>query len=54
MELSLGQMVEDVELAVGGKKPVYFFGRQGGNVMTEEEILDAAKEALETEEGVRK
>ena len=54
VELSLGQMVEDVELAVGGKKPVYFFGRQGGNVMTEEEILDAAKEALETEEGVRK
>ena len=54
VELSLGQMVEDVELAVGGKKPVYFFGRQGGNVMTEEEILDAAKEALETAEGVRK
>lgn len=48
VELSLGQMVEDVELAVGGKKPVYFFGRQGGNVMTEEEIVDAAKEALET------
>ena len=51
VELSLGQMVEDVELAVGGKKPVYFFGRQGGNVMTEEEIVDAAKEALETAEG---
>ena len=54
VELSLGQMVEDVELAVGGKKPVYFFGRQGGNVMTEEEIVDAAKEALETAEGGRK
>ena len=54
VELSLGQMVEDVELAVGGKKPVYFFGRQGGNVMTEEEIVVAAKEALETAEGVRK
>lgn len=54
VELSLGQMVEDVELAVGGKEPVYFFGRQGGNVMTEEEIVDAAKEALETAEGVRK
>ncbi len=54
VELSLGQMVEDVELAVGGKKPVYFFGRQGGNVMTEEEIVDAAKEVLETAEGVRK
>lgn len=51
VELSLGQMVEDVELAVGGKKPVYFFGRQGGNVMTEEEIVDAAKEALQTAEG---
>ena len=54
VELSLGQMVEDVELAVGGTKPVYFFGRQGGNVMTEEEIVDAAKEVLETAEGVRK
>lgn len=51
VELSLGQMVEDVELSVGGLKPVYFFGRQGGNVMTEEEIIEAAKEALAAKGG---
>lgn len=38
VELSMGQMVEDVRLAVNGKKPVEFFGRTGGNVMSPEEI----------------
>lgn len=33
VELSMGQMVEDVRLAVNGNKPVEFFGRAGGNVM---------------------
>ena len=46
VELSLGQMVEDVRLAVNGKKPVYFYGRTGGNVMDESEIVAAAKNAL--------
>ena len=46
VELSLGQMVEDVRLSVNGKKPVYFYGRTGGNVMDEEEIVQAAKDAL--------
>lgn len=46
VELSLGQMVEDVRLAVNGKKPVYFYGRTGGNVPEEEEIVEAAKGAL--------
>ena len=41
VELSMGQMVEDVRLSVNGKKPVSFFGRTGGNVMTEEEIIRA-------------
>ncbi len=39
VELSKGQMVEDVRLAVNGKKPVEFFGRHGGNIMTEEDIV---------------
>jgi len=30
IELSAGQMVEDVRLAVNGAKPVYFYGRTGG------------------------
>jgi 2-oxoglutarate ferredoxin oxidoreductase subunit alpha len=38
--MSLGQMVEDVRLAVNGAKPVHFFGRTGGMVPTVREILD--------------
>ena len=40
VELSAGQMIEDVRLAVNGKKPVYFHGRMGGNLPTQKEILD--------------
>jgi pyruvate/2-oxoacid:ferredoxin oxidoreductase alpha subunit len=39
VELSRGQMVEDVRLAVNGRKPVDFYGRGGGNVPTAGEIL---------------
>ncbi|MDR3293363.1 MAG: 3-methyl-2-oxobutanoate dehydrogenase subunit VorB [Clostridiales bacterium] len=39
LELNLGQMVEDVRLAVNGKKPVEFYGRSGGNIMTPEEVV---------------
>lgn len=38
VELSKGQMVEDVRLAVDGKKPVGFYGRTGGNVMNEDDL----------------
>ena len=40
VEMSLGQMVEDVRLAVNGAKPVHFFGRTGGMVPSVREILD--------------
>ncbi len=40
VELSCGQMVEDVKLAVTGKAPVVFYGRSGGGVPTVEEVLD--------------
>ena len=40
VELSMGQMIEDVKLAVNDKKPVDFYGRSGGNVMSEEEIAN--------------
>ncbi|HEY5615472.1 MAG TPA: 3-methyl-2-oxobutanoate dehydrogenase subunit VorB [Bacteroidota bacterium] len=40
VELNSGQMVEDVRLAVNGKRPVYFKGRMGGVIMTPEEILE--------------
>jgi pyruvate/2-oxoacid:ferredoxin oxidoreductase alpha subunit len=37
VELSTGQMVEDVRLAINGEKPVDFYGRVGGNVPSAEE-----------------
>lgn len=40
VEMNMGQMVDDVKLAVNGKKPVYFFGRTGGIVPTAEEIIE--------------
>lgn len=40
IELNCGQMVEDVRLAVSGRKPVHFHGRTGGNLPTQIEILD--------------
>jgi len=46
VEMNAGQMVEDVKLGVCGKKPVYFYGRQGGIVPTPEEILGAIQEHL--------
>lgn len=47
VELSLGQMVEDVRLAVEGTKPVGFFGRPGGVIPTPHEIAQRAKAFLE-------
>ncbi len=38
VEMSQGQMVEDVRLAVNGEKPVYFYGRNGGVVPSPDEI----------------
>ena len=46
VEMSLGQMVDDVRLAVEGKKPVHFLGRTGGCTPTVEEIVEAARQAL--------
>ena len=40
VELSNGQMVEDVRLALNGRKPVDFYGRVGGNVPTVEELFE--------------
>lgn len=39
VEMSLGQMVDDVRLAVNGRRPVRFFGKTGGVVPTPKEIL---------------
>ncbi len=39
IELSMGQMIEDVKLSIECKKPVEFYGRSGGNVMSPEDIV---------------
>lgn len=40
VEMSAGQMVEDVMLAVKGKAEVDFYGRMGGGIPTEDEIVE--------------
>lgn len=40
VELSAGQMVEDVRLAVNGAKPVHFYGRMGGMMPNPNEIYE--------------
>lgn len=44
VELSAGQMIEDVKLAVECKVDVKHYGRLGGIVPTPEEVLDSLKE----------
>lgn len=46
VEMSAGQMVEDVRLAVNGKKPVEHYGRMGGIIPTPEEIVNALQHKL--------
>jgi 2-oxoglutarate ferredoxin oxidoreductase subunit alpha len=43
VEMSMGQMLDDVRLAVAGRKPVEFFGRTGGIVPTPAEVVEAVK-----------
>jgi len=44
VEMSCGQMVEDVKLAVAGKAPVLFYGRPGGGVPSIDEILEKIRQ----------
>ncbi|MCX5644039.1 MAG: 3-methyl-2-oxobutanoate dehydrogenase subunit VorB [Phycisphaerae bacterium] len=44
MEMSSGQMLEDVKLAVAGKSPVLFYGRMGGGMPTVDEVLGKIRE----------
>lgn len=44
MEMSSGQMLEDVKLAVSGKAPVLFYGRMGGGLPTVDEVLGKIRE----------
>ncbi len=46
VELSTGQMVEDVQLAVNGKVPVHFYGRCGGVVPSGSELLEQFRKIM--------
>jgi len=46
VEMSAGQMVEDVMLSVNGKVPVYHYGRMGGMVPTPDEVVENLKERI--------
>ncbi|MBQ8868664.1 MAG: 3-methyl-2-oxobutanoate dehydrogenase subunit VorB [Oscillospiraceae bacterium] len=43
VELSMGQMIEDVKLASSCKKPVYLCSRVGGVITTPEQVLETIK-----------
>lgn len=47
VEMSAGQMVEDVRLGVEGRCPVHFYGRMGGFVPLAEDVMNAFYEARE-------
>jgi 2-oxoglutarate ferredoxin oxidoreductase subunit alpha len=46
LEMSLGQMVEDVRLATDGKCPVYFYGRPGGGIPEVDVVVDRIERIL--------
>ncbi|HHY33634.1 MAG TPA: 3-methyl-2-oxobutanoate dehydrogenase subunit VorB [Firmicutes bacterium] len=47
VEMSLGQMIEDVRLACGETKPVHFYGRTGGMSPSPREIMDEIVKIVE-------
>lgn len=47
VEMSMGQMVEDIRLAVNGKAPVELLAHSGGVLPTEEEIVSRIERILE-------
>jgi len=42
-ELSTGQMLDDVRLALEGRAPIEFFSRVGGNIPDAEDVLEAVE-----------
>jgi 2-oxoglutarate ferredoxin oxidoreductase subunit alpha len=47
VEMSMGQMVEDVERSVAGRCPVHWYGKCGGEVPTPEDVMGEVKKLLE-------
>jgi len=46
VEMSNGQMVDDVRLTIDCRKPVHFYGRMGGHVPTTTEIMEQCRQIL--------
>lgn len=46
VEMSAGQMVEDVRLTLNGRRPVEFYGRTGGMIPAPEEIVNKVKQLV--------
>lgn len=46
IEMSMGQMVEDVERCVKGRRPVEFYGECGGDIPSPEKIIEIIKALL--------
>lgn len=46
VEMSMGQLIEDVQRAVKGVCPVHWHGKCGGEVPTPEEVMDAVKKLV--------
>ena len=46
VELNMGQMIDDIELAIRCKKPVLLCNRAGGMIPTTENVLDKINEAV--------
>ena len=46
LEMSYGQMLEDVRLAVAGRRKIEFLGRSGGGILSEGEIIDKIRSLI--------
>lgn len=43
VEMSAGQMIDDVKIAIAGRKPVHFYGRTGGMIPNPNDIANEIK-----------
>ncbi|MBI9102639.1 MAG: 3-methyl-2-oxobutanoate dehydrogenase subunit VorB [Spirochaetales bacterium] len=46
VEMSAGQMIDDVKIAVAGRQPVEFYGRSGGIIPVPSEVADAVRKIM--------
>lgn len=50
VEMSMGQMIDDVKIAANGRWPVHFYGRTGGMVPEPDAIVEKIKEIVKGEQ----